>query len=266
MDKAEFEQIKVLAGGFLHSSLEYLDYEEVTDYRVESTHEDIVLLLGYDTEAGIWHYHWAANGAAKLIPLLTCPEPFLLTFVPEEWVPELESAGLKVRNKWHDYFRASLADIEHISDDELDFLSIDEVNEASALIIQCRGQTRGFTGQTPEWIESWLQGDENVKDPAVLVYRLADGKIAGILCTGTYGHESEAGPVAWIREVAVSPECQGRGIGRMLVSQALRYGKRCGATRAFLAVDEENRGAIHLYESLGFVASEEPGEINMVKE
>jgi ribosomal protein S18 acetylase RimI-like enzyme len=31
-------------------------------------------------------------------------------------------------------------------------------------------------------------------------------------------------------------------------------------------VDEDNVGAIHLYESLGFVASEEKGEINMMKE
>jgi ribosomal protein S18 acetylase RimI-like enzyme len=266
LDKAEFEQIKVLAGGFLHSSLEYLDYEEVTDYRVESAHEDIVLLLGYDTESGIWHYHWAANGAAILVPLLTCPEPFLLTFVPEEWVPELESAGLKVRNKWHDYFRASLADIEHISNVEPDFLSTDEVDEASAVTMQCRGQTRGFTGQTAAWIENWLQGDENVKNPAVLVHRLPGGDIAGILCVGTYGHENKDGAIVWIREVAVSPAYQGQGVGRKLVTQALRYGKRCGATRAFLAVDEKNLGAIHLYESLGFVASEEPGEINMIKE
>ncbi len=124
----------------------------------------------------------------------------------------------------------------------------------------------GISGQTAEWLESWLHGDENVKDPAVLVYRLPDGKIAGILCTGTYNHESKDGAVVWIREVAVKPGNQGQGIGRKLVSQALRYGKRCGATRAFLAVDEENSGAIHLYESLGFVASREPGEINMMKE
>ena len=266
MEKEGFQRIKVLAGSFSHSSMQYLDFEEVADYRVESANEEIVLLLGYDTEANIWQYHWAADSVEKLIPLLISQVPFLLTFVPEEWVSKLESAGLKVRNQWHDYFRPSLDDIEAISDDESDFLSIDEVNEAAAVTQLCREQTRGFTGQTSEWLESWLHGDENVKDPAVLVYRLPDGKIAGILCTGTYGHDSKEGPVVWIREVAVKPGYQGQGIGRKLVSQALQYGKRCGATRAFLAVDEENTGAIHLYESLGFVASAEPGEINMMKE
>ena len=261
----EFKRIKVMAGGFSHSSLEYLDYEEVEDYRVETASDDIILLLGYDNEAKCWQYHWAANSAEKLIPLLTCPEPFLLTFVPTDWVPELKSADLKVRNKWHDYFRANLDDIENISDDELDFLSMDKVDEASALTMQCRGQTRGFTGQTAEWFLQYLQGNEDLKDPAVLVNRMPDDEIAGIVCTGTYGHDNKDGAVVWIREVAVKPKYQGQGIGRRLVSQALQYGKRCGASRAFLAVDEENSGAIHLYESLGFVASKEAGEINMLK-
>ena len=246
--------------------MQYIDFEDLAGYQFETANDDIILLLGYDNEAKYWQYHWAANSAEKLIPLLTCPEPFLLTFVPNEWVPELESAGLKVRNKWHDYFRANLEDIEHISDDKLDFLSMDEVDEASALTMQCRGQTRGFTGQTAEWFQQYLQGNEDLKDPAVLVHRMPDDEIAGLVCTGTYGHESKDGAVVWIREVAVKPEYQGQGIGRRLVSQALQYGKRCGASRAFLAVDEENLGAIHLYESLGFLASKEAGEINMVKE
>ena len=77
--------------------------------------------------------------------------------------PGARISRLKVRNKWHDYFRASLDDIEHISDDELDFLSMDEVDEASALTMQCRGQTRGFTGQTAEWFQQYLQGNEDLR-------------------------------------------------------------------------------------------------------
>ena len=266
MNKTELERIIDQAGKFTHSSMQYLDFEDLAGYQLETANEDIILLLGYDNEAKCWQYHWAADTAEKLIPLLTCPEPFLLTFVPAKWVSELEAAGLKVRNKWHDYFRSSLEDIENISDDELDLLSMDEVDEASTLTMQCRGQTRGFTGQTAEWFQQYLQGNEDLKDPAVLVHRMPDDEIAGLVCTGTYNHDSKQGAVVWIREVAVKPEYQGQGIGRRLVSQALQYGKRCGASRAFLAVDEENSGAIHLYESLGFVASKEDSEINMIKE
>lgn len=202
----------------------------------------------------------------RVIPLLTCQEPFLLTFVPAAWISELETAGLKIRNKWHNYFRAILDVIKDIPEDAFDFLSTNEVDKASALTLQCRGQTRGFTGQTAGWIESWLSENDNVKNPAILVHRLPDGEIAGLLCTGMYGHDSKEGLMVWIREVAVRPDYQGQGIGRKLVTQALQYGKRCGASRAFLAVNEENLGAIHLYESLGFVASEEHDEINMMKE
>ncbi len=48
--------------------MQYLDFEEVADYRVGSANEEIVLLLGYDTEANIWQYHWATDSADKLIP------------------------------------------------------------------------------------------------------------------------------------------------------------------------------------------------------
>lgn len=109
-----------------------------------------------------------------------------------------------------------------------------------------QGQSRGFTGQTPEWIENYLHHNETVKNPAILPCRAPEGELAGILCTGTYGHDSKDGAIVWIREVAVKPEHQSKGIGRRLIAQALQYGKRCGASRAFLAVDEDNIGAIHL--------------------
>ena len=73
--------------------MQYIDFEDLAAYQLEIANEDIILLLGYDNEAKCRQYHWAADTAEKLIPLLTCPEPFLLTFVPNEWIPELESAG-----------------------------------------------------------------------------------------------------------------------------------------------------------------------------
>lgn len=50
-----------------------------------------------------------------------------------------------------------------------------------------------------------------------------------------------------------------------MINQALYYGKCHGATRGFLAADEQNAGAIHLYESIGFEASEEESQIDMRK-
>lgn len=57
---------------------------------------------------------------------------------------------------------------------------------------------------------------------------------------------------------------QNQGIARKLLKQAFAYGIEYGATKAFLAADEQNAGAIHLYQSMGFVASTEEAQIDMV--
>lgn len=118
--------------------MQYLGFDDVADYHLDTAKEDIVLLLGYDSEAKCQQYHWATDSVDKLIPFLTCKDPFLLTFVPKEWVSALELASLKIRNKWHDYFRANLDDIEEAPEEEFNFLTADEIHEASALTLQCR--------------------------------------------------------------------------------------------------------------------------------
>ena len=116
-------------------------------------------------------------------------------------------------------------------------------------------------------MSDWIGGkDEAVKGGAVLTEKAEDGKIVGIVCTGTYAHDSEKGPVSWIREAAVVPSYQNRGIARKLILQALAYGKRNGATRAFLAADEENRNAIRLYTSIGFLPGGDESQIDMIRE
>ena len=61
------------------------------------------------------------------------------------------------------------------------------------------------------------------------------------------------GPTLAIEEVAVLPGMRRRGIGRALVERALREAR---PACALLAVDEANRAARALYESLGFVRSD----------
>ena len=264
MKTAEFDPIKRRALEFQHSSFQYIDFDDVEDYHVVADKEDLILLWGFNAESQAWHYHWAADSVDEMIPLLASDRSFILTFVPKEWVPKLESAGLKIRSVWHDYFRNNLEDIRGSQDAEINFLSINEAEEAAKVTQQCRGLSRGFSGQSPDWFRQWLTNNDAVRDPAVLGYHLPDGELAGILCTGLYGQENPQGGIVWIKEVAVKPAHQGKGIGRHLITQALQYGKRHGAHKAFLAVDEANIGAIHLYESLGFVASNEEGEINMI--
>lgn len=266
MNPSEFELIKKKAEVFLYSSMEYIEQEDVAEYQILTANERLVLLLGYNKEAKCFEYHWATNSCDLLAEHLICDETFIITFIPQEWVPELETAGLQVRNAWHDYFLSNLDEVDDQAYTAAEFLSPQQCLEASEVTQSCIGRSRGFTGQTPDWIMEWISStNPAVNNAAILISRSSDGKINGVVCMGTYAYDSDKGPVAWIREVAVLPEYQNTGIGRRLITQALSYGKHNGARRAFLAVDENNTNAIHLYQSFGFEPSYGMSQIDMIK-
>lgn len=56
-----------------------------------------------------------------------------------------------------------------------------------------------------------------------------------------------------IYSLAISPECQGQGLGRILLSHVLKHTQ--GIETISLEVKVDNAGAIRLYESLGFIQS-----------
>jgi ribosomal protein S18 acetylase RimI-like enzyme len=118
-------------------------------------------------------------------------------------------------------------------------------------------------------MQSWIHNEEpaaaetDTENYAVVIHREND-EIVGLVCTAVYGFDCEEGPVSWIREVAVHPNYQNRGIAGKLILQAMNYGKRFGAVRAFLMADECNEHAIHLYEKLGFVAKKDDNQIDML--
>jgi ribosomal protein S18 acetylase RimI-like enzyme len=141
---------------------------------------------------------------------------------------------------------------------EREFLREDECSAASDVTKLCEGQSRGVNSENEQWFIDWLKGEEigeknaDATDNAVIVHKI-DGKIVGICCTCIYAHDNEKGAVVWIRWIDVIPEYQNRGIGRNLLMQTLQYGIEHGAKRAFLAVDLENKNAVKLYESIGFI-------------
>ena len=62
-------------------------------------------------------------------------------------------------------------------------------------------------------------------------------------------------PIGEIYVMAVSKEYEGRSIGKALTITGLNYLKYQGLSSAMLYVDEENKKAVNLYKSLGFVES-----------
>jgi mycothiol synthase len=68
--------------------------------------------------------------------------------------------------------------------------------------------------------------------------------------------ESHAHPaIGEIYITAVDQEYSGRGIGKVLTITALNYLKYQGLSNAMLYVDFDNKAALNLYESLGFIQS-----------
>ncbi|SHO52673.1 GNAT family N-acetyltransferase [Anaerocolumna xylanovorans] len=270
MTEADFLRIKDMTTGFSYNSLEHTDYEDIAGYEIKKKTGSIILISGFHREADCMHYHWGANEAKQVLDALGKDSRGMIEFIPGEWVKDFENEGFVIRDVWKDYFMDSITDIPTIKASELEeeFLKEYESKGASDATIACKGQSRGFTGQTEEWIKEWLDNsaEEDVVNKVALVERNEAKEIIGLVFTGIYGLESMKGPIAWIREVSVIPEYQNRGIARSLIRKALGYCKSNGATRAFLTADECNIYAIHLYESIGFRPGPDKGQIDMVRE
>jgi len=56
----------------------------------------------------------------------------------------------------------------------------------------------------------------------------------------------------YLSNVAVDPECRGRGIGTALVATAEQQATRVGCSAIVLDVETDNAGALRLYGKLGF--------------
>jgi ribosomal protein S18 acetylase RimI-like enzyme len=67
-----------------------------------------------------------------------------------------------------------------------------------------------------------------------------------------YAVSGRAGPRGFLQRLAVDPEHQRQGWGRALAVDGLRWMKRRGVDRAMVNTQEQNDGALALYQHLGF--------------
>lgn len=74
----------------------------------------------------------------------------------------------------------------------------------------------------------------------------ADAVVAGYCVTG------RAGARGYIQRLAVSPAAQGRGLGRALVVDALRWLRRRHVSQVVVNTQVGNERALELYQALGF--------------
>jgi GNAT superfamily N-acetyltransferase len=73
-----------------------------------------------------------------------------------------------------------------------------------------------------------------------------------------------AAPDCWLEDLYVADSARGTGLGRALVEAAFERARQRGCARVELDVNEANRPARALYESVGFESGSGPGERNLL--
>lgn len=255
IDQNTYDQIITHAQTCPWTSMNYLDYEDLakTDILIHSN--ELIVLV--DSQKNPYEIYYATHSMEKLCNFITERElKGLIKFIPKEYINSFENLGFKVNCAFSDFVNPDIT--KHINP------RIEEISYAFATPTQaelladisqaCRGQSRGFNGETAEWFTEWMAGDQ------VLV-KTVDSKPVGFCCVSIYNE----GTTLWVRELAVHPSHQGNGYAKELLETALRYGAQKGANKGFLAVDVENHNAIYLYKQYGFIQKEFELEIQMIK-
>ena len=104
---------------------------------------------------------------------------------------------------------------------------------------------------TPEQEKNIITGKEE-SERELLLLAFENGKHIGnvsLMSVGTSVRYRHRCGIA----IALYKEYCGRGIGRLMLETVLDVAKKTGYTQAELEVVTGNTGAVHLYESLGFV-------------
>jgi GNAT superfamily N-acetyltransferase len=77
-------------------------------------------------------------------------------------------------------------------------------------------------------------------------------RVVGVAYVATILSAEHCGPVAWLEELYVTPDCRHRGIGAALVTAVLERAKETGIVAVDLEIDAGHERVISLYQRLGF--------------
>jgi GNAT superfamily N-acetyltransferase len=77
-------------------------------------------------------------------------------------------------------------------------------------------------------------------------------RVVGVAYVATILSAEHCGPVAWLEELYVTPDCRHRGIGAALVTAVLERAKETDIMAVDLEIDAGHERVISLYQRLGF--------------
>ncbi|MCI2068189.1 MAG: GNAT family N-acetyltransferase [Bacilli bacterium] len=256
----EYRQLCHDALKFDHSGFTYTVYEDYQDFTLEENSSSLIALFGINKGYNRPELLYSCNEEEELLRGLKGRKDVLVQFISEHWKADLLKRGFQIFGEMKDYW---IYGLDGFKDTEKPlFGTEEEAEEISNLTRNVAYQSREFRGEDKDFVLSWLHNDEanllEAKSEEAKIFLMKENnEIVGALFMALYGKELPHGEVCWIRELAVRQDKQNRGIGRRLLNQALTYGNKKGAKRAFLSADELNEQAKHLYKSCGFIPNED---------
>jgi mycothiol synthase len=108
------------------------------------------------------------------------------------------------------------------------------------------------TPVTPEMVAKMVSGNDYIEGGMKILFHL--GKPVGVVRGAV--DEYEDAPIMNIGPLAIIPEYQGKGLGRLLLRAALQFAKEKSYQRTILSVNGENDRAKALYLQEGFREAE----------
>jgi mycothiol synthase len=108
------------------------------------------------------------------------------------------------------------------------------------------------TPVTPEMVAKMVAGNDYIEGGMKILFHL--GKPVGVVRGAV--DEYEDAPIMNIGPLAIIPEYQGKGLGRLLLRAALQVAKEKSYKRTILSVNGENERAKALYLQEGFWEAE----------
>ena len=262
------EQLLAKAKQFKYNSMEYLEAEDIISAKEYKVDDDCILL--YESKPDKVQLHWAADTKEAFLSALSKillqlgeqSKKLYVEFIPEEFLEGMEALGFVISSEFKDYWKRELAP-QAISPNPLvrvRRLAAEEAPRAREITELCVEKSRGFFGVAEQDIKQLLECENS----CVLAAE-QDGRVIGVAMLNLYGFESEKGTILWFKVLAVDPAHHNKGIGRLLIEHALNWGYEKGAKRSFLASDAENANAVKLYNSYGYVSTQNRGQINLEK-
>ena len=257
-----------LAKTFKYNSFNEVDDDELSEADVH--HQKDQFVIAAIEKERYSHLCWACNSKKALNHLLQMyinenkDSRVYIEFIPREFAETVQSIGFKEHSEYIEFWITDLnsaTDVVGSPDIRIrEYLPAD-LAQISRITYQCEKQSRGFTTETVDSLREWVSNPESS-----IVVATARDEVVGHILMSIYAFNSRKGAVLWIRELAVIPHAQRRGIGRQLLTYVINEGVARGAKRSFLACDRENISAIHLYKSLGYKSIDGQGQINMIYE